>query len=163
MPFSVSPDDWKWFNKKVPKVLEEYYDKGYAIVIFRYAGSGARCGRAYSCVHLECQVWTNLANFWHHQHAKSGHSQPENLLFFLFSNQNSIKSAVDGKAAANVTKRIENALSQVGSMASAPLHADFKPRDPRVCCLCPVELVYLSLSWVRYLSLCAWIANRQMH
>jgi histidinol phosphatase-like enzyme len=35
MPFSVSPNDWKWFNKKVPSILEEYHAKGYVLVVFR--------------------------------------------------------------------------------------------------------------------------------
>jgi hypothetical protein len=33
--FQVSPDNWKWFNKKVPGVLEEYHAKGYNVVILR--------------------------------------------------------------------------------------------------------------------------------
>lgn len=35
--FSMNANDWKLFNPEVPKVLEEYYDKGYKIVVFRHA------------------------------------------------------------------------------------------------------------------------------
>ncbi len=34
-PYVTSPDDFKLFNKEVPKVLNEYAEKGYKIVVFR--------------------------------------------------------------------------------------------------------------------------------
>lgn len=33
--FAASADDWKFFNKEVPKVLKDYSDKGFKIVVFR--------------------------------------------------------------------------------------------------------------------------------
>ena len=33
--FVTSASDWKLFNKEVPKVLKEHFDKGYKIVVFR--------------------------------------------------------------------------------------------------------------------------------
>ena len=34
--FAISQDDWKLYNAEVPKVLKQYYDDGYKVVIFRY-------------------------------------------------------------------------------------------------------------------------------
>ena len=31
--FSKSLDDWKWITEKVPEILQNYYDKGYCIII----------------------------------------------------------------------------------------------------------------------------------
>ncbi|EIE24594.1 PNK3P-domain-containing protein [Coccomyxa subellipsoidea C-169] len=40
-PYVTSPDDFKLFNKEVPKVLNEYAEKGYKIVVFsNQAGIG---------------------------------------------------------------------------------------------------------------------------
>ncbi|CAL5219502.1 g1344 [Coccomyxa viridis] len=36
--FVTSASDWKLFNKDVPKVLKEYFDKGYKIVVFSNQG-----------------------------------------------------------------------------------------------------------------------------
>lgn len=33
--FVTSASDWKLFSKEVPKVLKEYFDKGYKVVVFR--------------------------------------------------------------------------------------------------------------------------------
>ena len=33
--FVTSASDWKLFSKEVPKVLQEYFDKGYKVVVFR--------------------------------------------------------------------------------------------------------------------------------
>lgn len=33
--FPVRPDDWKFFNEKVPEVVRQYAEQGYKIVIFR--------------------------------------------------------------------------------------------------------------------------------
>ena len=34
--FVTNPDDFKFFNKDVPKIVKEYAEKGYKVVIFRY-------------------------------------------------------------------------------------------------------------------------------
>ena len=34
--FAISADDWKLYNDEVPKVLKQYSEDGYKIVIFRY-------------------------------------------------------------------------------------------------------------------------------
>ncbi|KAK9816622.1 hypothetical protein WJX72_002886 [[Myrmecia] bisecta] len=62
-PFALDANDWKLFNKKVPKVLQKYAEEGFKIVIF--------------------------------------------------SNQNSVKSALEGKAAEKVKRRIDNILEAI--------------------------------------------------
>lgn len=34
--FVTSASDWKLYNKDVPKVLKQYFDDGYKVVVFRY-------------------------------------------------------------------------------------------------------------------------------
>ena len=36
--FAMGPNDWRWFNKKVSKVVAGFHEQGYKIVIFRCAG-----------------------------------------------------------------------------------------------------------------------------
>lgn len=52
LPFVTHPDDFKFFNKDVPKVLKDYADKGYKIVIFRYRCSTCTY-QARSNVHID--------------------------------------------------------------------------------------------------------------
>ena len=42
--FSTNANDWKLFNEEVPKVLEQYFDQGYKIVVFRHALSSSVFG-----------------------------------------------------------------------------------------------------------------------
>jgi hypothetical protein len=34
--FAMSADDWKLFNQQVPGVLQQFFNDGYKIVVFRY-------------------------------------------------------------------------------------------------------------------------------
>lgn len=36
--FALDADDWKWFNKTVPKELHRLHDEGYQLVIFSNQG-----------------------------------------------------------------------------------------------------------------------------
>ena len=36
--FPLRADDWRFFNKSVPEVVQRYHADGYKVVIFRCAG-----------------------------------------------------------------------------------------------------------------------------
>lgn len=86
--FPVSEDDWRYFSKKVPKELQALHEKGFKIVIFRFRNR------------LSAQLQLLAKHI------------SDNVLH-VCSNQNGIKSALEGKMAQKIKGRVVNMLKEV--------------------------------------------------
>jgi hypothetical protein len=93
LPYVTSADDFKFFNKDVPKVLHKYADNGFKIVIFR-------------CDTFFCKFKTILLFAeWR-------------LMFdkLQCSNQAGIGKSLDGKMSVKLRQRAENILAKVATI-----------------------------------------------
>jgi len=98
--------DWKLFNGNVPSKIQEYADDGYKIVIFR--SPSLPPGSPHPA--FTCTV-TTINSAWPYHFTRSPGAN--DLLGGCCSNQNTIKSALEGKAAENVKNRFDAVIQKV--------------------------------------------------
>lgn len=90
LPYVTSADDFKFFNKDVPKVLHEYADNGFKIVIFR-------CD-TFFCTFKRILLFADWRLMFHNLQC---------------SNQAGIGKSLDGKMSVKLRQRAENVLAKV--------------------------------------------------
>ena len=113
--FVTSASDWKLFSKDVPKKLQQFYDDGYKIVVFR---QGLMSVTNVSDMHVLPLLHTSSMPHMHPlRHELIIHCLSSTVMKFkevnACSNQNGIGAQLDGKMSVKLRERAEQAFGAV--------------------------------------------------
>lgn len=95
--FAADSNDWSWLNERVVPTLQKLHDRGFRLVVFRRATDRG-------------PAWIDT-NTWHA--ASCVCAEVARAALCLCSNQNGIKTALDGKKATTVKGYFDNAFRSV--------------------------------------------------